>query len=85
MRWKKKRELIAWRQLNENLYTFKKKKTTTTTRSLCMLRRQGIGFEISKCTTSLQAHAEQKQKKKGGTGRGDDEHVMKCCRREKLD
>lgn len=57
----KKKELTAWRRLNENLYTLKK---TTTTRSLCMLRRQGIGFEISKCTTSLQAHAEQKQKKK---------------------
>lgn len=29
-----------------------------------MLRRQGIGFEISKCTTSLQAHSETKQKKR---------------------
>lgn len=40
-----------------------------------MLRRQGIGFEKSKCTTSLQAHTQQHGR--GVAGSGEDEHVMK--------
>lgn len=43
---KKERTHCLETTINERTLTHLKKKTTKKTRSLCMLRRQGIGFDL---------------------------------------